>query len=258
MIAEMIEDYDWESDESEDGESDESIGEYDDSAEDIGERARRRRQQRSYYRPGRGVQGLTVRGQDGRARNLAFPTRLATAAETNRGLANQEVARRALAGRLEKLEASYRALQKKDSSVSGLVTLAIGGSLTAFGAIKAAQSSSSESGIRRWAQQGVTKTAAVLSAAQLATSGAKLVIHGRYHRSGIGITADFFSALQLGFFAFGSLNTTVDPVGAPSYENANENKNNFSIGTVIVTQDDGKAYRVVQGVGGVRLLREIK
>ncbi|MCI0421653.1 MAG: hypothetical protein L0312_20910, partial [Acidobacteria bacterium] len=142
MIAEMIEDYDWESEDAEDWESDEAIGEYEDSAEDIGERARRRRrQQRS--RPSRvaGVQGLTMRGQDGRARNLAFPSRLATAAETNRGLAQVNDARRALAGRLERLEARHRVQQKKDSSVSGLVTLAIGGSLTAFGAIQAARGS---------------------------------------------------------------------------------------------------------------------
>jgi hypothetical protein len=96
MAEEMIEDVAWESDEAEDWESDEALAEAEESTEDIGERARRRRRRRRYYRPGRGVQGITVRGQDGRVRNMPFPTKLATAAETNRGLANQEIARRAL------------------------------------------------------------------------------------------------------------------------------------------------------------------
>src|SRR4030095_15202840 len=143
MIGEMIEDYDWESEDAEDWESDEAIGEYEDSAEDIGERARRRRRQSQpgrMSRPAiRGVQGVRVRGQDGRVSNRAFPARVATAAETNRVLANEKDARSALAGRLKLLEARHRAQQKKDSSVSGLVTLAIGGSLTAFGGIKASR-----------------------------------------------------------------------------------------------------------------------
>src|SRR5215207_9126740 len=117
-MIDMVEDYDWESDEAENWESDEGIAESEDSADDIGERARRRRRQNRYYKPGRGVQGISVRGQDGRVRNLAFPTKLATAAETNRGLASQEIARRALAGRLERLEARARKLQKNDSSVT--------------------------------------------------------------------------------------------------------------------------------------------
>src|SRR5262245_55500369 len=90
----------WESDgEAEDWESDEAIAEAEDSAEDIGERARRRRyyagRRRSHYRPGRGVRGIAVRGQDGRTRHVPFPAKLATADETNRGLATQEVGRRA-------------------------------------------------------------------------------------------------------------------------------------------------------------------
>ena len=51
---------------------------------------------------------MAVRGQDGRVRNVPFPTKLATAAETNRGLASQEVARRALDERLNRLEARFR------------------------------------------------------------------------------------------------------------------------------------------------------
>ena len=64
MVAEMIEDYDWESDESENWESDEAFAESEDSAEDIGERARWRRQQRRYP-PVRGRQGITVRSPGG-------------------------------------------------------------------------------------------------------------------------------------------------------------------------------------------------
>src|SRR5258708_37635313 len=83
-------------DEAEDWESDDAFAEADDSVEDLGERAQRRRGRNGRYRPGRGVRGMTVRDGDGRARNVAFPARLATAAETNRGLASQEVARRGL------------------------------------------------------------------------------------------------------------------------------------------------------------------
>jgi hypothetical protein len=252
MVAEMIEDYDWESEDSEDWESDEALAESEDSAEDIGERARRRRRQRRYYRPGRGVRGITVQGQGGAARNLRFPARLATVAETNRGLANQEVARRALAGRLERLEARNRAQLKKDSSVSGLVTLMIAGGLTAFGAIKAAGNPDG-SLLGGWAAQESTKTAAVVSAAQLATSGAKLVISGRYHRSGIGITADIFAAAQLAAFAFGSFHEPEITVASDDFVNAQKIISTLRVGTRIVTKDNGFAYRVV-AAGNDRLL----
>ena len=98
MVEEVVLESFPESDEAEDWESDEAFDESEDSFEDIGERsARQRRRARarlSRFRPGRGVRGMTVRDADGRARNVAFPAKLATADETNRGLATQEVALR--------------------------------------------------------------------------------------------------------------------------------------------------------------------
>jgi hypothetical protein len=202
MAEEMIET--WESEEAADWESEESIGEYDESAEDIGERARRTRP-RSRFRPGRGVQGIVMRGPGG-PQKVPFPTKLATAAETNRGLASQEAGRRALEERLDRLEMKYRAQMKKDSSAAGLVTLGIGSGLTFFGALQSAQQESG-SRLSDWTRRESTHIAAVLSASQLATSGAKLAINGRYHRSGLGIAADIFSAGQLAAFAFAFLLT---------------------------------------------------
>src|SRR5215813_9781934 len=113
-----------ESDEADDAwEADEGYDEADDSVEDLGERTRQQRRRRRYannrYRPGRGVRGMTMRDADGRARNVAFPARLATTAETNRGLASQEVARRALEERIDRLEARNRQQLKNGASVSG-------------------------------------------------------------------------------------------------------------------------------------------
>jgi len=203
--AMMLENVPWESDEAEDSESDEAIAEAEDTAEDIGERwPFRRRRRRSHFRPGRGVRGIALRGQDGRVRNVPFPTKLATAEETNRGLANQEVARRALDERLDRLETRFRVQQKNDSSVTGLVAMLIGGGLSAWGAYKASQKPPG-SMFGKWADETPTQMAAVTSVAQIATSGAKLAISGRYHRSGFGIAADAFSVAQLAAFAFGSL-----------------------------------------------------
>jgi hypothetical protein len=257
MVAEMIEDIDWETAEAEDWESDETFAESEDSAEDIGERTRRRTPPRRYYRPGRGVQGMTVRRPGGGVQRVPFPAPLATAAETNRGLANQELARRQLSDRLRKIEAKARAQAKRDGSVSGLVTLTIAGSLTTFGVIKAAGQPSGTR-LADWAQRDSTRTAAVISAAQLATSGAKFVINGRYHRSGLGIAADIFSIAQLGTFAFASLRGTEDfarPVADKAA--ADVLKNNARIGTVFVAEDTGLAYRVVPGVNNQVLLRQI-
>ena len=251
MVAEMIEDIDWESAEAEDWESDEAAESED--SEDIGERARRRRPPRRYYRPGRGVQGMTVRRPGGGVQRVPFPKPLATAAETNRGLANQELARRQLADRLKRLETTT----KRDASITGLVTLTIGGSLTTFGIFKSA-SQPSGTRLADWAARDSTRTAAVVSAAQLATSGAKLVINGRYHRSGIGITADIFSAAQLATFAFASLHEPEGlPTAADDKAGAEAIKNNVRIGSVIVTEDDGLAFRVVLGANNQRLLRQV-
>src|SRR5438105_1200317 len=59
--------------------------------------------------------------------------------ETNRGLASQEVGRRALEERLDRLDNTNRVLLKRDSAAAGLVSLALGGGLTVYDAIKAGQ-----------------------------------------------------------------------------------------------------------------------
>jgi hypothetical protein len=205
MAEEMIlESFEPESDEAEDWESDEAFAESDDSVEDIGERTRRRRRRRNRFRPGRGVRGMTVRDADGRPRNVAFPAKLATADETNRGLANQEVARRALEQRLDRLETRGAAQLKNSSSVSGIVTLLIGGGLTAFSIFKAGQGGSG-SVFSRWAEQDTAKMATLSSVSQIAATGAKLLVNGRYHRSGVGMAADAFAAVQVAGFALASL-----------------------------------------------------
>ncbi len=192
-------------DEAEDWESDDAFAEADDSVEDLGERAQRRRRRNGRYRPGRGVRGMTVRDGDGRARNVAFPARLATDAETNRGLASQEVARRGLEERIDRLEARNRQQLKNSSSVSGIVTLLLGGGLTAFSLFKAQQAAAgSGSLLNKWADQSTAQMATLSSVSQLAATGAKMLVTGRYHRSGIGIAADAFAAVQIAGFTVAS------------------------------------------------------
>jgi hypothetical protein len=201
MPEEMVEN--WEADDAaENWEADDAYGEAEDSAEDIGERARRR-PQRPVTRF-RGVKGIVVPGPDGRPRKLPFRENLATAADTNKGLASVDARRRALAERLDRLEARNLGNMKKDAAITGAVTLGIGGGLTAYGIFKTAGQDTGFQ-LHDWANRESTQIAAVVSATQLATSGAKLLINGRYHRSGIGIAADIFSALQIATFAFGSL-----------------------------------------------------
>ena len=218
MVEELVLESFPESDEAEDWESDEAFDESEDSFEDIGERtsrrqrarARARARARSRFRPGRGVRGMTVRDADGRARNVAFPAKLATADETNRGLATQEVARRALEDRLDRLESRNALQQKNGSAVSGIVTLLIGGGLTAFSLFKASQASGEGSTFSKWAQENTAKVATLTSVGQIAGSGAKLLVNGRYHRSGIGMAADAFAAAQVAGFALASLHKESD------------------------------------------------
>src|SRR5262249_24526420 len=141
----------------------------------------------------------------GRARNVAFPARLATTAETNRGLAGQEVARRALEERIDRLEARNRQQLKNSSSISGIVTLLLGGGLTAFSPFKAQQATGPGSLFNKWADQNTAQIATLSSVSQLATTGAKMLVNGRYHRSGIGIAADAFAAVQITGFTLASL-----------------------------------------------------
>jgi hypothetical protein len=206
----LLESVPFESDESEDSESDEAFAEAEDSDEDFGEarssRSNRRLRRMNRYLPvRRGVSGMRLRGPDGQVRNLPFPTKLATAAETNRGLASQEVGRRALAERLEKLESGIRVNQKKDGAVSGTVYLAVGGGLTAFSLFKASQRPVGDPFLSSWANEQSAQMATLASATQVVTSGAKWLINGKYHRSGVGIVADVFSLLQIAGFTFASL-----------------------------------------------------
>jgi hypothetical protein len=210
MVEELVLESFPESDEAEDWESDEAFDESDDSFEDIGERTRRQRARararaRSRFRPGRGVRGMTVRDADGRSRNVAFPAKLATADETNRGLATQEVARRQLEQRLDRLESRNLQQQKNGSAISGIVTLLIGGGLTAFSLFKASQAPAAGSTFSKWAQEDMAKVATLTSVGQIAGSGAKLLVNGRYHRSGVGMAADAFAAAQVASFALASL-----------------------------------------------------
>src|SRR5580692_6595650 len=124
----------WESDEAFDTEADEAL-DGEDYGEDFGEAtsSRSRRRQRGAYRPGRGVQGISLRNQEGQVRHVPFPKKLATVEETNRGLASQESARRALDERLQRLEGKYKGQYKRDSTATGAVTLALGIPLAGIG-----------------------------------------------------------------------------------------------------------------------------
>lgn len=251
----MFENFPFESDEAEDWESDESIAETDESVEDIGERARRRRGQ---YRPPargvRGVRGITLRGPDG-VRNVPFPAKLATAAETNRGLAGQEVARRALEGRLDRLESGVRSRQRNDSSVGGIVTLLLGGGLSIWGAVEASRQSAFTFG--NWAKQTQTQIAAVTSVSQIATSGAKLAIYHRYPKSGFGIAADIFSVAQIAAFALGSLYkprtySIVDSVGDINLTNPNAVS-----GTLYLATKERKVFELIVDLSGKQAVHEV-
>jgi hypothetical protein len=204
MPETLADSYQWESDEG-DWESDEALaGESDESVEDIGERARETR--RSRYRPTQGVQGIRVRRPDGVAQTVRFPAKLPTTAEVNRGLASQEMGRRALEEKLARLEKGLGRQVKNDAAISGLVTLAIGGGLTAYGAVKAAESDANK--LKAWTNGGSTQMAALISATQLATTGARLVTNGRYHRSQLGMAADIFSVAQLATFVYGTFSSS--------------------------------------------------
>jgi hypothetical protein len=211
----LLESAPWESDESEDSaESEDAFIESEDSEDDFGEArpVRRVRRRVSRYVPvKRGVSGVRFRGPDGQLRNLPFPSKLATAAETNRGLASQEAGRRALAQRLEKLESGIRVNQKKDAAITGTVYLGIGGGLTAYSLFKANERENGVSFREAWISQTTTTMATMASATQLATSAAKWLIHGQYHRSGIGIAADVVSVAQIAGYAFATLSKDQPP-----------------------------------------------
>jgi hypothetical protein len=242
----ILENVPWESDEAQDWESDEAFAESDESAEDLGEAARRRPRRKSHYLPARGVRGITLRGPDG-VRNVSFPTKLATTTETNRGLATQELARRSLEERLDRFEARLRVQQKSDVSATGLVTLAIGGGLTFWGAARASEQQGFT--FNSWASQGPTQVAALVSATQLATTGAKLAMSGHYSRSAFGIAADAFAVAQLAAFAFGSLSTTSlgksRPIVLDSEDAMKGQLQNLKPDDVVVTRDKHQTWEIV-------------
>ena len=255
MAEEMVENAPWESEEADYPESEEAI-----EAEESGEAYRSRKRKSRPFKAQQGVKGMTLRSQDGRARTLQFPASLATVSETNRGLATQELGRRELDERLERLEQKFKSQQKKDVATSAVVTLALSGGLSTVGAFQVANevanqgtsSTSTNSALSDWAKKSVTKMATVASLTQLATSGAKLAFNGRYIKSGFGITADVFSVLQLGLFTFGSLQqtpkpslvelstTAVDPTKLATY----------SVGTKVFDITSQKMYLVISTTGG--------
>jgi hypothetical protein len=248
MAEEMIEAA-WESDEAEeDWESDEALIEAEDGAEDIGERARRRRhrfgRRRSHYRPvKRGVRGMVMRGQ-----KMPFPKPLATAEETNKGLASQEVARQEVERRVDQLEQKLQRQRKNDTSATGLVALVISGGLSAWGAYQASRpGKSGTSMFGKWAAEEATQMAAATSASQIAMTGARVALHGGYPRNGFGIAADVFSVAQLAAFTFGRLHTSppteeVDDLAALQKLAKNGGLKHPAI---YVTRDNGEQYETL-------------
>jgi hypothetical protein len=244
----MLENFPLESDEAEDWESEEAFVEADESAEDIGERARRGRQRNRRPYRARGVRGMTVPSPEG-PRKFQFPAKLATAAETNRGLASQEIGRRALEGRLDRLETGVRVQQKNDSSVAGIVTLLLGGGLSLWGAIEASRQSAGFT-FGKWAGQQSSKIAAVTSVSQLATSGAKLAINGRYHHSGFGVAADAFAGIQLAAFAFGSMYTPKETLAIQNLAalQALQTAGSLRLDVNYVTMDSGNEFETFKDI----------
>ena len=238
----MLEDFPFESDEAEDWETDESFAESDESAEDIGERARRRRNRfQPAARNVRGVRGVRLRGPNG-VQNVPFPSKLATVAETKRGLGTLE-------GRLDRIESRVRGQQRNDSSVAGIVTLLLGGGLSVWGAVVASRESSGFT-FGHWAKQLPSQMAAMTSVSQIATSGAKLAIHRQYPKSGLGIAADAFAVAQIAAFAFGSL---YKPENIKFVADEAAIGNNPVPGTVYVTEDKRQFRVLVDSVTGKSL-----
>jgi len=269
MAEQMIlENVPWESDEAQDWESDEAFAESDESAEDLGEAARRRPRRRSPYlrdlrdSRARGVRGMTLRGPDGAVRNVSFPTKLATAAETNRGLATQELARQNLEERFDRFEARRRVDQRNDASTIGLVTLAIGGGLTLLGAVGAAKATPAGKGgtFNSWASQNATQIASSVSATQLAITGAKFALTGKYTRSPFGFAGDVFAVAQLAAFAFGSFPTNSlrsSTKVLATREDLNNTLQQLNPFDVVVTGSDNKTWEIVADNSGTKFYREI-
>ncbi len=249
--------YPWESGEA-DWDSDESFSdEIGEDVEDIGEAKRKRGRRQPRYRRMQGVQGVKLQGQDGRPQTLKFPAKLATTEETNRALASQEMGQRELHEKLTRLEKQFGRQLKNDSSATGFVTLVTGGALTAYGAVNAAKAE--ENKLKTWTNDNATKMASLVSATQLATSGAKLVVNGRYSRSGLGIAADVFSVGQLATWVFGTFSSSSKTSSRrviagffPTYTAAQGALDKQKVGDIIAI-DGGSLVQVVQNGAGKAL-----
>lgn len=251
MAEELYESVPLESDEADYSEADESFAESDESlaeaedwAEDIGEARRRRGRsaRRNRYRPARGVRGMKLQGQDGRPRTLQFPAKLATADETNRGLAEQERGRRALEQRLERLEMGARKQQRNEASASGFVSLLLGSSLSVKGVWDARGETGS--GFGAWASKDSTKAAALISATQLATTAAKWGLTHKYHRSTVGMAADVFAVAQLGATLIGQWYTPAEVGSEETLADLKKQLRDYKLGARVAVQDTGQVYEI--------------
>jgi hypothetical protein len=223
----------------------ESIAEAEDSAEDLGERwPWERKQQR---RRGRGVRGIVVRNSDGTRK---LPVSIAAAPDTNRALANHEIVSRDLERKVNYLQRKFQAAGRNASTVSGAVTLIIGGGLTLL-ALWEVSRQQGGFGLADWANHGATKAAAVIAGSQVAQTGIKLAF-APYPGGMVGITADIFSGLQLAAFGFGQLNPTptpttpkiVETLGDLKPKNGEDPLLPYSAGDIVVTKDTGREYRI--------------
>jgi len=196
-----------------------------------------------------------MRGPGGTSQTVRFPAPLATAEQTNRHIATQDAARRALEERLERLETKYRAQMKTDSAITGFATLGIGGILTAYGIFQSASQTANGSRLGDWASRESTHIAAVVSATQLATTLAKVTMRG-YPRSYVHAAADIFSVLQLSAFAFASFYKPGQIRAADDFDAATKDMANVQPGTLYVVKDTGNVFEV-DLVGGARLLRRV-
>ena len=235
----------WESGEA-DWDSDDSYeDDFGEDTEDIGEARRRSRNRQPRYRRLQGVRGVRLHGRDGSPQTLRFPQNVARVDETNNAL-------RALDAKLTQLETRYGRQLKNDSSVTGVVTLTVGGGLTAFSAFQAAEDQSGGSKLAVWKNSEATKMASVISVTQLATTGAKLLVNRRSSWTPLGVAADIFAAGQLATYVYGMFSSTVLPTGTPhfvTFETAGKDLNTYKVGDTVIIKDVGIA-RVVAGSNG--------
>lgn len=206
-----------------------------------------------------GVSGIKMKGKDGRPQKLQFPAKLATATETNRGLAAQERGRRALEQRLERLEMGMRGQQRKDAFVSGLVTLSLGVPLTIKGLVEARSASRSPRQLSGWASSNSMTMAAVTSASQLATTAARWAAYRKYHRSRVGIAADGFAAAQLAAMFFGKMRVHLKQLEIVQRLPTNEDLRAMRVGYRIALKHQGNdsyydLYEVMADKNGEKIL----